>query len=142
MRAYMPWPLIADGDRPVAAVHTVDIATDPAFRARGISADLSRGAIALLRESKSFAFGLPNDMSTSQSRRIGWEPVGRAAVWVRVRRPLRVLRRARSLKAPGRSLVVPSVEAPLAAGCLANLDGLAELMHDARDGGARLATAA
>jgi GNAT superfamily N-acetyltransferase len=142
MRAYMPWPLSAGDGRPVGAVHTVDIATDPGFRGRGVSAELSRRAIALLRQSKLFALGLPNDMSTSQSRRIGWEPVGSLAVWVRVRRPLRVLRRARSLKAPGRSVVVPSIEAPLAADCLARLDGLSELLRDSRSDGARLATAA
>jgi hypothetical protein len=37
-------------------------------------------------------------------------------------------------------LVVPSVEAPAAADCLAELDGLAELLRDSRADGARLAT--
>jgi GNAT superfamily N-acetyltransferase len=140
MRAYMPWPLLVDGGQRVSAVHTVDVATDPDFRGQGISSKLSRDAIDLLRDTKSFAFGQPNDMSTSQSLRVGWQPVGRLPVWVRVRRPLRVFRRARSLKAKGRSLAVPSVEAHVAADCLVDADGLTGLLADARGDGARLAT--
>jgi GNAT superfamily N-acetyltransferase len=140
MRAYMPWPLLADGGRRVSAVHTVDLATHPDFRGQGISSKLSRAAIELLSETRSFAFGLPNDMSTSQSLRVGWQPVGRLRVWVRVRRPLRVIHRARSLKSPGRSLAVPSVEALSAADCFVDGDGLTELLRDSRVDGARLAT--
>jgi GNAT superfamily N-acetyltransferase len=140
MRAYMPWPLLADGGEKVNAVHTVDLATDPEFRGQGLSSKLSRDAIELLRETRSFAFGQPNHMSTSQSLRVGWQPVGRLPVWVRVRRPLRVVHRARSLKSPGRSLAVPSVEALPAAECLVDADGLAELLRDTRANGARLAT--
>jgi GNAT superfamily N-acetyltransferase len=140
MRAYMPWPLLVEDGRRVSAVHTVDLATDPDFRGKGISSQLSRDAIELLSQTRSFAFGLPNDMSTSQSLRVGWQPVGRRPVWVRVRRPLRVVHRARSLKSPGRSLVVPSVEAPPAAECLADASGLPELLRDSRADGVRLAT--
>ena len=140
MRAYMPWPLLSDGGRRLSAVHTVDLATDPDFRGRGLSSKLSRDAIHLLSETKSFAFGLPNDMSTSQSIRVGWQPVGRLPVWVRVRRPLRVVNRARSLKSPGRSLAVPSVEALSAGDCLVDGNGLTELLRDSRVDGARLAT--
>jgi GNAT superfamily N-acetyltransferase len=140
MRAYMPWPLVVNGGERVDAVHTVDIATDPAFRGCGISSQLSRQSIDLLRRTRSFAFGIPNDMSTSQSRRVGWRPVGRVPVWVRVRRPLRVLNRARSLRSQGSSLAVPSVEAARAADWLSDGDGLTALLSDVRAVGPRLGT--
>jgi GNAT superfamily N-acetyltransferase len=139
MRAYSPWPFLAGGRR-VGAVHTVDIATDPRHRGQGISSKLSEHAIGRLRETKSFALGLPNDMSTSQSLRTGWQPVGTFPVWVRLRRPLRVAHRARSLKSPGRSLAVPSVEASPAAYCLADADGVGELLAESRAAGTRLST--
>jgi len=139
MRAYMPWPLVADGE-PVAAVHTVDLATHPDYRGVGVSSQLSRRAIRILRETKGFALGLPNDMSTSQSRKVGWQPVGTFPLWVRVRRPLRVAHRARSLKWAGRSLAVPSVEAPPAAECLVEAPDVVELLADSRTNGSRLAT--
>jgi GNAT superfamily N-acetyltransferase len=139
MRAYMPWPLVAGGER-VTAVHTVDIATDPAFRGQGISSRLSRDSIELLRETHAFAFGVPNDLSTAQSVRVGWRPVRKVPIWVRVRRPLRVLHRARSLRSSGTALAVPSVEAVRAADGLVDGDGLVDLLGDARSDGARLAT--
>jgi GNAT superfamily N-acetyltransferase len=139
MRSYMPWRLRV-GPRQLAAVHTVDIATDPAFRGEGVSSQLSREAIEHLREQNSFALGLPNDMSRSQSRRIGWEPVAPIAIWVKVRRPLRVTHRARSLRAPGRSLAVPSVEAPTAVDCLGDSAALTGLLTQCRPDGSHFAT--
>jgi GNAT superfamily N-acetyltransferase len=141
MRAYMPWPLVVDGRR-VDAVHTVDIATHPDHGGRGISSELSKRGIARLRETRQFALGLPNEMSRSISRKVGWQPVGRVPVWARVHRPLRVLRRARSLRSVGRSLAVPSVEAALAAEGLADAAAVAELLHDSRASGPHLATSA
>jgi GNAT superfamily N-acetyltransferase len=115
MRAYMQWPLHVNGGERLDAVQGVDIATDPDFRGRGLSSGMLTGAIEHLRETKSFSIGLPNPMSTAMGVRMGWQMVGRLPVWVRVRRPLRVLNRARALKAQGRSLALPSVEAPPAA---------------------------
>jgi GNAT superfamily N-acetyltransferase len=109
LRAYMAWPWALGGNR-VRAVHTVDIATHPDFRGQGLSSKLSEWRIARLRETTGFSLGLPNDMSRSLSHKVGWQPVAKLHVWVRVRRPLRVLHRARSLKAPGNPLAVPSVE--------------------------------
>jgi GNAT superfamily N-acetyltransferase len=131
MRAYMPWPFEVDGRR-VEAVHTVDIATHPDHAGAGISSELSKRGIAALRETRQFALGLPNEMSRSISRKVGWQPVGRVPIWVRVCRPLRLLRRARSLKSVGRSLAVPSVEAVSAADGLADAAAAAELVHDSR----------
>jgi GNAT superfamily N-acetyltransferase len=139
MRSYMPWPLRV-GARKLAAVHTVDIATDPSFRGKGVSSDLSRQAIEHLRAEKSFALGLPNDMSRSQSRRVGWEPVAPIPIWVKVRRPLRVTHRARSLRSPGRSLAVPSVEAHTAVDCLSDSAPVAALLTQCRADGSHLAT--
>ncbi len=138
MRAYMPWPLLANGKQ-VGAVQAVDLATHPAYRGRGVSSELTNHAREILREANSFALGLPNEMSRSQSAKVGWRPVGKLPVWVRVRRPLRVLRRAGALKSAGRSLAVPSVDAPPAATHLPDGDGVAELLH-ARGAGPRLAT--
>jgi GNAT superfamily N-acetyltransferase len=140
MRAYMQWPLHVNGGESLAAVQGVDIATDPAFRGRGLSSRMLKGAIEHLRETKSFALGLPNEMSTAMGKRAGWQAVGRLPVWVRVRRPLRVLNRARALKSQGRSLAVPSVEAPPAAASLADGDGLLDLLTAARTNGPRFAT--
>ena len=139
MRAYMPWPLDVDGRR-VDAVQTVDVATHPGHRGGGVSSELADHAIAALRETKQFALGLPNDSSLSISSKIGWQAAGRLPVWVRVRRPLRVARRLGALRSAGRSLAVPSVEAPLAAGVLAAGDSVAELLHQPRTSGPHLAT--
>jgi GNAT superfamily N-acetyltransferase len=140
MRAYMQWPLRVNGGERLDAVQGVDIATDPNFRGRGLSSGMLKGAIEHLRETKVFSIGLPNPMSTGIGVRMGWQMVGRLPVWVRVRRPLRVLHRARALKAPGRSLALPSVEAPPAARPLADGDGLLDLLAAARTNGPRFAT--
>jgi GNAT superfamily N-acetyltransferase len=139
MRAYMPWPLVVDGRR-VEAVHTVDIATHPDHGGRGVNSALAKRAIATMRETRQFSLGLPNELSRSISSKVGWQPAGRLAVWVRVRRPLRLVRRARSLKSVGRPLAVPSVEAVSAAEGLADATAVAGLVHDARASGPHLAT--
>ncbi|MBA3264246.1 MAG: GNAT family N-acetyltransferase, partial [Thermoleophilaceae bacterium] len=110
MRAYMMWPLVAGGNA-VGAVQAVDLATHPDYRGEGVNSRLAERAIRTLSETKGFALGLPNDMSRSLSRKVGWQPIGKLPVWVRVRRPLRVLRRARAIRSVGRSLAVPSVDA-------------------------------
>lgn len=140
MRAYMPWPLYVSGGRRLTAVQGVDIATDPQFRGRGISSEMMGAAIETLRDTKCFSLGLPNPMSTSQSRRNGWQDVGRLTVWIKVRRPLRVVRRAGAIKAQGRSLAVPSVEAPTATQVLADPAGVAGLLSQSRSPGPRFAT--
>ncbi len=139
MRAYMLWPLVADGEV-VGAVQAVDLATHPDYRGKGVNSELTKRAIAILRETRSFALGLPNEMSRSQSRKVGWRPIGRLPVWVRVRRPLRVLRGARSLRSPAQALAPPPIDAPAAADCLPDGQGLAELLSDAGHPGARFST--
>jgi GNAT superfamily N-acetyltransferase len=140
MRAYMPWPLQVNGGERVDAVQGVDIATHPDFRGRGVSSGMLKGAIEHLRETKGFSIGLPNPMSTRMGVRAGWQLVGRLPVWIRVRRPLRVLNRARALKARGRSLAVPSLEAPTATQVLAERAGVAGLLSQSRARGPRFAT--
>jgi predicted N-acetyltransferase YhbS len=140
MRAYMPWPLEAGGQR-LGAVQGVDLATHPDYRGRGATSELTTRARKILLEGEtSLSLGLPNEMSRSQSLKAGWRPVGKLALWVRVRRPLRVLHRARSIKSVGRSLAVPSVEALPATDALADAGPVAELLRW-RDAGQRLATA-
>jgi Acetyltransferase (GNAT) domain len=133
MRAYMDWPLDVDGLR-VDAVHAVDAAILPGRKASEIDSALTEQALATLRATKQLAFGLeagPN-----------WHRVGRLRPWVRVRRPFRVTRRLRELGSPGRSLVVPSFEAPLAGAVLVDADAnaVAELLHQPRPSGPHLAT--
>ena len=140
MRAYMPWPLVADGQH-VDSVQGVDLATHPDYRGAGVTSELTTRARAMLREDgTSLSLGLPNEMSRSQSLKVGWRPVGKLPLWVRVRRPLRVLRRVRSIKSVGRALAVPSVEAAPAAESLLDTDVVAGLLSDSRDVGARFAT--
>jgi GNAT superfamily N-acetyltransferase len=140
MRAYMQWPLHVSGDERLAAVQGVDIATHPAFRGRGVSSGMLRGAIEHLRETKVFSIGLPNPMSTGMGERMGWQGVGRLTVWVKVRRALRVVHRVGALKRPGRSLAVPSLDAPTAAQVLAEPAGVAGLLSQSRVRGPRFAT--
>jgi GNAT superfamily N-acetyltransferase len=140
-RAYMPWPLTAGGVE-TDAVQGVDLATHPDFRGRGVSTALMSHARALLRETRAFSVGLPNQMSRSQSRRAGWRPVGRRLpVCVRVERPLAVLRGARSMRRPVAG-PPPPVEATPAADVLAQADWAAELLEARREASAgRFATA-
>jgi GNAT superfamily N-acetyltransferase len=140
MRAYMPWPLHVNGGERMAAVQGVDIATHPEFRGHGISSEMLDAAIETLRDTKSFSLGLPNPMSTSQGRRKGWQEVGRLTVWVKVRRALRVVHRAGALKTSGRSLAVPSLDAPTANQVLAEPAGVAGLLSQSRLHGPRFAT--
>lgn len=128
MRAYMAWPLTANGTR-VSAVHTVDIATHPDYQGRGLSSNLAAWCMDRLRVTHGFGLGLPNDMSRSLSHKVGWQPVAKLPVWVRMRRPLRVLRRARSLRSAGGALAVPSVDAALVADCLADSEAVTELLR-------------
>jgi len=140
MRAYMPWPLYVNGGQRVTAVQGVDIATDPAFQKRGISSKMLSAAIETLRDNASFSLGLPNPSSTSQSERQGWREVGRLPVWIKVRRPLRVARRAGALRTEGSALAVPSVEAPTATQLLADPAGVHDLLSQSRTHGPRFAT--
>jgi GNAT superfamily N-acetyltransferase len=139
MRAYMPWPLAAGGEE-VGAVQAVDLATHPDYRGRGVSSELTMRARETLRETTAFSLGLPNELSRSQSRKVGWEPVGALPLWVRVRRPLRVARRARALRSAGRALAVPSADAAPVAELLVDHGAVAGLLADARAAEPRFAT--
>jgi GNAT superfamily N-acetyltransferase len=121
MRAYMPWRLSADGAE-TTAVQAVDLATHPDHRGKGVNTQLTKHAIPILRETKPFAFGLPNDLSRSQSRKVGWRLVGRVPVWVRIRRPLNVALGLRSMRSAPRG-GAPAVDAPSAAEVLASAEG-------------------
>jgi GNAT superfamily N-acetyltransferase len=139
MRAYMVWPLVA-GSEKVSAVQAVDLATHPAYRGKGVSSQLTTRAREIMRGTTAFALGLPNEMSRSQSRKVGWQPVGALALWVRVHRPLRVVRRARALKSVGRALAVPSVDAAPAAEHLVDSGAVSALVADSRSAHPRFAT--
>jgi GNAT superfamily N-acetyltransferase len=136
MRAYMPWPLRA-GDAETRAVQGVDVATHPDYRGRGVNTALLKHARVTLRETTAFSFGLPNEMSSSQSRKAGWRLVGRLPAWVRVQRPLNVARGMRSMRAAP-SGDPPPVEAAPAGEVLAKAEGA--LLSAASDADARYST--
>jgi GNAT superfamily N-acetyltransferase len=140
MRAYMPWSLTANGV-PTGAVQGVDLATHPDARGRGISSQLQRHAMANLRGSRAFSLGMPNEMSKSQSRKAGWRPIGRLPVWVRLRRPLGVVRGVRSVHGAGFG-EAPAVDAPPAAGVLAQADWAADLPRVVRPDAGRFSSVA
>jgi hypothetical protein len=141
MRAYMAWPLSANGGA-VRAVHSVDIATHPDFRGQGLNLELSKRAIEQLRETTSFSLGLPNQMSRSLSHKVGWQPVARLPLWVRVCRPLRVLGRPRSLRSAAGAASGAPVEAAPAAHVLSDAASVAELLDDSPASPSQLNTAA
>jgi GNAT superfamily N-acetyltransferase len=125
MRAYMPWPLTAGGVA-TGAVQSVDLATHPDARGRGVNTQLQRHAMATLRDTTAFSIGMPNEMSRSQSRKAGWRPIGRLPVWVRIQRPLALARQVRGIRRPSDG-AAPTVDAPTAHSVLAQADWAAEL---------------
>ncbi|MEA2331692.1 MAG: hypothetical protein QOH58_1830 [Thermoleophilaceae bacterium] len=140
MRAYMPWSLTAGGAE-TEAVQAVDLATHPDFRGRGVSTGLLKHARVVLRETKAFALGLPNEMSRSQSGKAGWRVVGRMGVWVRIQRPLSVARGIRSMRGPAQEEAL-AVDAPPAHAVLAEAGWAAELLgSDSGENDGRFATA-
>jgi GNAT superfamily N-acetyltransferase len=98
LRAYMRWRFVASGE-PVRAVRAVDTATHPDVQRRGIFSKLTREALEQLKGQADLVFNTPNEKSLPGYLKMGWRTVGRVPVRVRVRHPLRFVRRARSARA-------------------------------------------
>jgi GNAT superfamily N-acetyltransferase len=113
-RSFMRWGFRA-GDSDVNAVRAVDTATHPDHQGRGIFSMLTRRAIEDLRGEVDLVFNTPNQKSGPGYLKMGWRMTGQVPISIRVRRPIRFARRARSLKSSveghGRA---PRFEAPRA----------------------------
>jgi GNAT superfamily N-acetyltransferase len=132
LRAFMRWRFAAGG-REIRAVTAVDTATHPDFQGLGIFSKLTRTALEQLRGDADLVFNTPNERSLPGYLKMGWEVVGRVPVRVRVRRPVRVGRNVRSLRAsepPRRPPPVASAE-PVAAAL--EDDGLPALLDGGED---------
>ena len=85
-------------DGSVDAVRAVDTATHPEHQGRGIFTTLTLAAIDDLRaRSVSLVFNTPNDKSRPGYLKMGWHEVGRVPVTITLRRPLSILKVARSM---------------------------------------------
>jgi GNAT superfamily N-acetyltransferase len=123
LRAFMRWRFRVN-DRSVRAVRAVDTATHPDHRGAGIFSRLTEQALRELQGEAELVFNTPNDKSLPGYLRMGWRPVGRIPVAIRIRRPLTVLRDGRRLRSstgsprPGRP--TPGVDGETAAEALAD----------------------
>jgi GNAT superfamily N-acetyltransferase len=97
LRAFMRWRCTR-GDRDLTAVRAVDTATHPEFQGRGIFSRLTLAALATLRGEVDLVFNTPNEKSLPGYLKMGWRVVGVVPIRVRIRRPFRLARHARSLR--------------------------------------------
>lgn len=138
VRALMRWQFVTNGAL-VRAVRAVDTATHPDWQGRGLFTRLTSEAVDRLRTDTDFIFNTPNQKSLPGYLKMGWRTVGKIPVAVKVRRPIRFIRRLRRLNdsiLP--SLPGPRVEALTVSEAL-GLSGLEELLG-ARNIGRRLST--
>ena len=97
LRAYMRWRF-EDGTRILHAVRAVDTATHPDYQRRGIFSRLTKQALEELREDVDLVFNTPNETSLRGYLKMGWDVVGKVPIWVKVRRPLRLMTRGRTIR--------------------------------------------
>jgi GNAT superfamily N-acetyltransferase len=107
LRAFLRWEF-ETGEEVVRAVRAVDTATDPEFQGRGVFSRLTLAALEALRGEVDLVFNTPNERSGPGYLKMGWRPVGRVPVRVRVRRPLRFLRRLRTVRQPATRRRLPA----------------------------------
>lgn len=133
LRAFMRWEFVRDGDV-VPAVRAVDVATDRAWRRRGLFTRLTRKMIERVRaEGRLIGFSTPNVQSTPGHVKVGWTVLKRPTRWVRPLRPLRLLKGLMGARSDSRE---PS-SLPLAAEVLG---GLQPEGYSAPSGGERRLT--
>jgi len=137
LRAFMRWRFQASG-KEIRAVTAVDTATHPDFQGLGIFSKLTTTALEQLRGEVDLVFNTPNEKSLPGYLKMGWEMVGKVPVRIRVRRPVRVGRNIRSLRASAEpERAAPEVSAEPVSTALED-EGLPPLL--AGDGDRRLAT--
>jgi hypothetical protein len=141
LRAFMRWRFMI-GDRELTAVRAVDTATHPQYQGQGIFSRLTLTAIELLRGEADVVFNTPNEKSLPGYLKMGWSIAGSVPIGLRVRRPIRFARHARSLR--GRvvagSAPPPEVAAAPAFEALHNAGGLSVLLRRVDSWPGRIAT--
>jgi GNAT superfamily N-acetyltransferase len=111
LRAFMRWAFVSP-QGPLRAVRAVDTATHPDYQGRGIFSSLTRRALDDLRAEADLIFNTPNEQSLPGYLKMGWVVVGSVPVRVRVRHPIRFVRRARAWK---QDVARPPIDRPDAA---------------------------
>ena len=144
LRAFLRWRFQAAG-RTVEAVRAVDTATDPDHQGLGVFRRLTTTALAALEGEVDLVFNTPNEKSLPGYLKMGWEPVGRIPVRVRVRNPVRFGRGFRSLRDAEASeatsaTAAPTVDAPPASEGLGSPEEVDALLEQARAPSERLST--
>lgn len=92
LRAFLRWSWVS-GERRIESVRAVDTVTDPALRGRGLFTRLTTELVAAVQaEGAAFVFNTPNASSRPGYLKMGWRPVGRVPILIRIPRPLRLLR--------------------------------------------------
>jgi len=95
LRVFLRWRFRAPGGEVIEAVRAVDTATHPDWQGRGIFTRLTLGALPEIGEGGvGVVFNTPNDQSRPGYLKMGWQPVGRVPVAVRLRSPLSARRLA------------------------------------------------
>jgi GNAT superfamily N-acetyltransferase len=108
LRAFMRWRFITPSGE-VHAARAVDTATDPDLQRQGVFTRLTReGLDECEHEGVSFVFNTPNEKSLPGYIKLGWVRAGRVPVWIRSRRPARLLFAAAARRlAPGGTADAP-----------------------------------
>jgi GNAT superfamily N-acetyltransferase len=139
-RAFMRWRFVVAG-REIAAVRAVDTATHPEYQRIGIFSQLTRTAVEMLRDEADLIFNTPNEKSLPGYLKMGWGLVGKAPIYVRIRRPVGVLLGLRHLREQQPLLrEVPENRAEAVLDVLADEEEVANLLEKSRADGERLAT--
>lgn len=140
LRAFMRWRFEVDG-RSVSAVRAVDTATHPDYQGRGIFSRLTLEALDSLRGDVDFVFNTPNENSLPGYLKMGWRPVGKVPVSVRVLRPVRFLGGLRQPnRQPQRDRVPSFGEAVPVSEVLADGNKVARLLETTETRSSRLVT--
>jgi predicted N-acetyltransferase YhbS len=139
-RSFMRWRLAgAAGARALAAVRAVDTATSPTMQRRGIFSQLTSEALAACEaEGVAMVFNTPNDRSRPGYLKMGWRVVAVWPLWVKPRRPDRLvgaalrrdLRAGPGVAAPPASSLIPARQALSAERAPRGLEP--EVLHTAR----------
>ena len=126
-RTFLRWEHRAPGGEVLRTVRAVDTATHPSHQGRGIFRRLTLKALEDLREEGfAFVFNTPNDRSRPGYLKMGWVPVGRLRVGVRVTSPASLARSARA-RVPADLWSVPATVGRPASEVLADV-GVADLL--------------
>jgi hypothetical protein len=140
LRAFMRWRFRARGED-FRAVRAVDTATHPEYQGQGIFSRLTLAALEELAHETDLVFNTPNEKSLPGYLKMGWQRVGEVPIRVRLRRPMRFVRRRRSLGSIGSGAgPPPPVQAASAAEALRDTEGLSLLLGESRINDGRLAT--